>query len=1257
MFALLLLPVAGESLAQTATTTIELELSTDSVQEYTATVITVTAKYPEGSTVPAGPNTVAITVADGTATGGIIGANDNVDYGTVVDFDIIILAGASSMTGTFTLTAAVNSADESPGETVVVSGASGSFTIEDVRFTIEEDPLFPTTIDLSLSTNYVPENSTTVITVTAALPEGSTALTTTTDVEVSVVATTATDGTDFTTITGIPLTITIPVGATSMSMTGTFTLTTADDAVPESGGETLTVSGVSTGFTIADVTLTIIDDDSDPTTILIGLDTESVTEGTTTAITVTAAFPDGSRALASALEVMFTVANGSAMASVTGTEGDFEVSAATFTVTIPASSTEDDGTGSFNLTVNDDTELEGTENIQVQSTGVIGYQITPTTEVVRGTGLFLLEIEDADTQADTITLSLDRASVTEGVDTMTEITVTASIPDDTATGENLPVTVALLTTGTATEGATEDFTVGTLPVITITAGMLTGSETFTLTVVDDTDTEVDETVVFSGTLDPAVTGFNAIANEMLTIRDDDGDDGTVQAETITLSLDPASVIEGSVGTGTTTEVTVTASIPDGTATGEDLPVTVALLTTGTATEGATEDFTVGTLPVITITAGNLTGSGTFMLTVVDDEDMEEDETLVFSGTLGTTTAVYNAIENATLTIVDDEAPQADTITLSLDPTRVAEGMGTTTNTATDGVVTTTTQITVAASIPDGTGTGEDLPVTVALATGTGAGSATLSLTTDDDPGDGSVSTTSTLITIMPGMRTATGTFMLTVVDDEDTEGDETLVFSGTLGTTVASFNAIANVTLTIVDNDGAPSIDAVLPELTRVSVASVIDVLSGRIEQVASGASGGGSASFAGHSSLAQALAANQQGLNDGDLSLLEALAGSSIALELDGTGTAAPSAGGQAGSSGGIGVWASADYDRISSKDDGLGDWDGSQFSLSVGVDGHVSRSTLIGVAASWSKGSAEFDSDPTLDTDTSLLGLNPYIGWHSRDGKKTAWGTVGYSSGDFEQDQQNNLETDLKMTVLAVGGSTRLAKRAGLDFDIKGDLSTAELTTDAIGTLPEVKSKAHRARVAVEAGVAEASDSGEHVIWSGALGLRYDGGDGDTGSGLELDGELGWSDRSVSVSGAANVLLFHTGDLKEWGLAGLIRYTPSHSKGRNLTFRAQPSYGRGENGSGQLWDQQVKDLDEDGGEPEARLVMDAGWGLAALSGRGLLTPYSGLELSESGSRVYRLGSRVAIDSVFNIDLAAHRTEDGDSPEHGIGLQLGMQW
>ena len=986
MFALLLLPVAGESLAQT--TTIELELSTDTVLEYTITEITITAKYPEGSTAPATATTVAMTVASGVmdniATGGGTVGNENVDYKAIDAFEITIPAAMTSMTGVITFTAAGDVLDDD-GETVHINGVSSGFTIAPAVLTINDDPSFPTTIDLSLSTNYVPENAETEIMVTAAFPEGSRTLTADAVVTVDVEAGSATVSTDFTAVPDVVLTI--PMGMSSG--TGSFTLTTADDTDAESGGETLTLSSTAAvpsvfGVTISTVTLTIVDDDSDPTMILISLDPDSVTESNDiTTITATAAFPPGSVALtsAAATNVVFTVGDdGTATASVTGTAGDFEVAETTFTVIIPASGTE--GTGSIDLTVNDDTMLElPPETITFTPTAITGFTFVPATALT-------VEIEDNDAQADTITLILDPESVDEG--TTTAITVTASIPEFTATGADILVTVML---------ATGDDAGTAIPSVAADAE--------------------SETAAVLGDFDPMIT-----------------------------------------------------------------------------------------FPVITITAGMLTGSGTFMLTAVDNADEEENKTLVFSATAITGYAIVNA-------------------------------------------------------------------------------------------------------------------------------------------------------TLTIENSDGggaSASMEAVLPELARASVTSVIDVLSGRIAQVASGSLGDGSVSFAGHSSLAQALAANQQGLNDGDLSLLEALGGSSIALELDGTGTTAPSAGGQAGSSG-VGVWASANYDRISSKAEGLGDWDGSQFSLFVGVDGHVSKNTVIGVAASWSKGSTEFDNNSTLDIDTGLLGLNPYIGWHSADGKKTAWGTVGYSTGDFEQDQQNNLKTDLKMTVLAVGGSTRIAKRAGFDFDIKGDLSTAELSTDAVDMMPEVKSKAHRARVAVEAEVNKASDSGAHVMRSVALGLRYDGGDGDTGSGLELDGGLDWSGRSLSVSGAANVLLFHTGDLKEWGVGGLIRYAPSHAKGRNLTFRAQPSYGRGESGSGQLWDQQVKDLDEDGREPEARLVMDAGWGLAALSGRGLVTPYSGLELSEGGSRVYRLGSRVAVDSVFNIDLAAHRTEDGDSPEHGIGLQLGMQW
>ena len=970
-----------------------------------------------------------------------------------------------------------------------------------------------------------------------------------------------------------------------------------------------------------------------------------VEEMATTVITVTAEYVEtppsltttGLVAPTGATTVTVAVAGGLTLAGPAIVSTEY-TAVSDFEIIIPAGSIS--MTGTFMLVAADVGSGGKTLLVTATATG-----FTAVTSVADGAGVVWIA-NAAGSQI--LDVSLDPTSVREDSGIMT-IMVTAARPavgDAFASATTLTIAVAA---GTAS--ATDFTTVADFEIM-VPAGvhMVTGS--FSLTVTDNALVNSDKTLTVSST-GASITNVRH-RPATLTITDDE-----VAASGIALSLSPAAVVEGS---GATT-ITVTAAAPAGSLLASAATVTVARAAgtdAGTAVGSAADadplgDFSPAALsPVeIALTAGASSMTGTFVLTVNDNTAAAAAKTLVLSGTttaINPTTGVAFVIDNETLTITDDEVA-ASGIALSLDQSSVSEDSGMTTITVT------------ATAEPAGSRLALEAIVTVTL--DTAASTATLSMAATGEtaavPGDFTLSGLPATITLAADSSSMTETFVLTVVDDEDPERDKTLVLSGTTAainpTTTAAF-AIANLTLTIVDNDGgaSESMEAVLPELARVSVTSVIDVLSGRIAQVASGSLGDGSVSFAGHSSLAQALAANQQGLNDGDLSLLEALGGSSIALDLDGTGTAAPSAGGQAGSSG-VGVWASANYDRISSTTPGGDDWDGNQFSLFVGVDGHVSRNTVIGVAASWSKGSTEFDDDPTLDIDTGLLGLNPYIGWHSADGRKTAWGTVGYSSGDFEQDQLSQpIKTDLKMTVLAVGGSTRLAERAGLDFDIKGDLSTAELSTDATTGAAEVKSKAHRARVAVEAEVNKASDSGGHVMRSVALGLRYDGGDGDTGSGLELDGGLDWSGRSVSVSGAANVLLFHTGDLKEWGLGGLIRYEPSHAKGRNLTFRAQPSYGPGESGSGQLWDQQVKDLDE-GGEPEARLVMDAGWGLAALSGRGLVTPYSGLELSEGGSRIYRLGSRVAVDSIFNIDLAANRTEDGDSPEHGIGLQLGMQW
>ena len=119
-----------------------------------------------------------------------------------------------------------------------------------------------------------------------------------------------------------------------------------------------------------------------------------------------------------------------------------------------------------------------------------------------------------DTSASTaIALSVAPAEVGEA-DGATTLTVTATVNRaalTTATGVTLAVGDSA---DTAT--ATTDYTAGTAPTLTIAANARTGTATLTLTPVDDTSTEDDETVTVKGT----ASGLT-VSGAQVTILDDD----------------------------------------------------------------------------------------------------------------------------------------------------------------------------------------------------------------------------------------------------------------------------------------------------------------------------------------------------------------------------------------------------------------------------------------------------------------------------------------------------------------------------------------------------------------------------------------------------------------------------------------------------------------------------------------------------------------------------------------------------------------
>ena len=1277
-----------------APTAIVLSLSQAGADEGASPTVTVTATLSPASITLLADTTVSVTVGDSEDS-----AIEGTDYTTVADLTITIAAGATSGTGTF-LFAVTDDAVADPDETVTVSGTAGGFSFTDTVLAITDNDTAPTAIVLGLSQADADEGASPTVTVTATLSPDSITLPDATPVSVTVGAGTdsATEGTDYTTVADF--TVTIAAGATSG--TGTFVLEAIADTLVE-GDEILTVSGSGEDLPVESATL-VIRDGVPTTEITLSVYPTLVRERTgsgTTQVTVTASRWWSSPNLSSPVEVVLSV-GADTDSAIKGT--DYNEIGGTITVTIAANDRR--GTATLDLEVIDDTLVEADDTLTITGSGEY-LSVAAATLVIR------------DSDSATVTL-ISAGTVGEGAGT---VTITATLDRQTQGG--FTVQAVSGRDGTAEAGSDYAPLIGEMLTFAGTAGEqqmfevtiledsdVEGDETFTVTLTGEpgagprgvhqteaTVTIIDNdfvtvtlgtasvskdlsSVTVTATLDAAVQGgftvrastadgsatagedYTAVTGKLLSFKGNAGEEQTFTVnilsdsaadgdETFTVSLSDLSGNAVAVDISSTATVTITdydtvptvivlglsqadadeGASPTVTVTATLSPTSVTLaadtkvsVAVGDSKDSATEgtDYTTVADFTVTIEAGATSGTGTFQFAPTDDAVDDPNETVTVSGAAG-----GFKITDLTLAITDtDTAPTV--IVLGLSQADANEGASPT--------------VTVTATLS---------PASVTLAADTTVSVAVGDSTDSATEGTDYTPVADFTVTIKAGAASGTGSFVLTVTEDVETEDPpETVTVSGAAG----GFT-ITDLTLTINDLYRAVALEVVAPELAQLSERSVVDAVADRIGRVAAGISGP-RVSFDGHSSVATALAANEQVLNEGGLDWQEFLGGSSFDLIVGDTET--PAASGQAASDGTIGIWASGDYERISSKDAGLGEWEGDLLSAHLGIDRQFSESFLAGLAVSWSKGSFEFDDDESLKTDSRQVALSPYFGWNFGDGAGL-WVSVGHGRGEVEQENLVDSKRDLTMAMVAAGGNRRIVADAEWDLDIRGEASVAQLKTEARGDFVATTADVRRLRLALEAGSSTEQESGAHLARSVALGIRHDGGDGDTGLGAELDGELDWSDPAsgVTLRATGHVLLAHAGDLEEWGAGGLIRYAPAQAEGRGLSLRMQPSWGRAEITPGQLWEHRVAELEsEDDDAPEARLVTDIGWGLSALSGRGLITPYSGLELSEGGGRVYRLGGRFEIGSTTHIEFGGDRTETGaEGPEHGIDLLVRMDW
>ena len=488
---------------------------------------------------------------------------------------------------------------------------------------------------------------------------------------------------------------------------------------------------------ITTATGTILDNDEPPTALTLTISPASGAEDAGMAsLTVTGTL-DGDSVLAGDLSVALTVEDG------TATVND-DYTAQTGSLTISAGSNS--GTATLEVTPVDDDLYEGDETVSIVGS-VEDITVTPAT----------FTITDDESVPTGVVLTVNTRSVREG-DGEQALSVSGTLQGSSVLAEDTEVTLAVEGVSLPAEEEGDDPTVAatsddysfTGVTLIIPAGRTTGTATLDLTPTDDIVAEGSETMQVAGR-----AGGLSVTPAVLTLQDNDQEPSQVR-----LTVKPKTLDEGAGSTS----LEVTATFDGGTA---RLAATIVDLSIYDVSATVNTDYEAGTPGPLAISAGELSGTSTVLLTIVDDGYFEGDEDIAIRGA---NTDPGLPVSGVRVSITDNDA-SSDVIRLSLDRDTINEGDG-------------QQRLMVTATLGGVASRVADTVVQLSLADGTAVA--------DDYTGQAGY------LTIPTGSQEGTGTVLVTVTDDEIDEGDETLEVRGEVSGQAFNFTP---ATITIVDDD------------------------------------------------------------------------------------------------------------------------------------------------------------------------------------------------------------------------------------------------------------------------------------------------------------------------------------------------------------------------------------------------------------------------------------------------------------------------
>ena len=553
--------------------------------------------------------------------------------------------------------------------------------------------------------------------------------------------------------------------------------------------------------------------------------------------------------------------------------------------------------------------------------------------------------------------------------------------------------------------------------------------------------------------------------------------------------------------------------------------------------------------------------------------------------------------------------------------------------------------------------------------------------------DGEATAGSDYVSVSGALRFAPGetvkTVSVPVLNDAHDEGSETLTltlshpFGAEIGDGVA--------TGTIVNTDAMPQ--AWLARFGRTVADQVLEAVESRMTAPRTA---GSEVTLAGQRLGGGAVAPDGEGLGDVEAEAgLETLAGW---LRGKREGEDAPGFGTRAVTERDLLVGSSFSFTGGTEREGTYTLWgrgavtrfDGRESELTL--DGEVASGMLgadwtgdaltAGLVISHSQGEGSYRS-PQGDgaVSSTLTGLYPW-GRYALSERLSLWGVAGYGEGTLTltPDGMAPIRTDLDLLMAASGLRGVLVQApaaGGFELAVKTDAMGVQTGTAKAQGLQAEQAEVTRLRLGLEGSRPFRFEGGASLTPSVEIGVRHDGGDAETGFGVDMGGGLAWSDppRGLSAEFQGRGLLSHdSAGFGERGFSGSLSWDPTPETSRGLSLSMSQTVGApAAGGMDALLERNTlagltADESGEGGLAQRRFEVKLGYGLLAFGDRFTSTPELGLGWSES-VRETTLGWHLAEARrgglAFGLDVEAARRENtvGDqAPGHRLGLGFGWR-